>query len=178
MAEDTKKINEIARKFGHLLINSGISMVRSAYDLKPKEYLGPVIQDTLKAIIGVDVSTADGKIYLVNWNTIEWIKDLDLTDKLIYYNEVFDCDDFAFHFSSLISTLYLLNNCGVAFGNLYDYSGKFIGRHAFNIIATDENGKLEFRIFEPMNDKWAKITGKRTDLGFGWIYEPSWVIFF
>ena len=179
-----KQVNEIARRFGMLLINSGTTMMRSAFDLKPKVYLSSDIQDKLKIILGIpanqnaNISCADGKYNVIDWETWEWIKDLDLLDQMIWIENFHDCDNFAFHFSSRASTFYLLNSCGVCFGRIYDDSGKWIGNHAFNIIATDSGNGLEFMIYEPMNDQWKKMAGKRTRLDFGWNYEPDWVIFF
>ncbi len=176
-----KKVNEMARRIGMVLINSGTNMLRSAYDLKPKVYIASQIQNKLVEILRIpanQISCADAKIQVVDWNTWEWIKDLDLIDSLQYYSDVFDCDNFAFAFASRATSFYLLNSCAVGFGKLYNDKGEWIGNHAFNIIAVDEGNGLGFIIYEPMNDGWGKMTNKRTRLDFGWTYEPSWIIFF
>jgi hypothetical protein len=179
-----KQVNKIAKNLGMVLVNAGTKMVRSAFDLKPKIYLSSVIQDTLKKILKIPadaqghVSCADGKYRIVSWDTWEAIKDLDLLDQIPWLENYHDCDNFAFQFSSRAAGLYFLNSCGTAFGRLYDDSGKWIGNHAFNIIAIDNGSGLEFKIYEPMNDNWAKLTGPRVRLAHGWTYEPNWTIFF
>jgi len=177
-----KRVNQIGRKIGMALINSGTKMVRSAFDLTPKVYSSSDIQDTIKPLVGLTqpstVSCSDGKYNVVDWETWEWIKDLDLIDQMLWIENYHDCDNFAFHFASRASALYLLNSCGVAFGALYNDAGKWIGNHAFNIIAVDKGNGLEFILYEPMNDNFATIRGQKTRLAHGWNYVPNWIIFY
>jgi len=177
-----QNVNNIARKFGMALVNAGTKMVRSAYNLKPKTYMSMQIAEKLKPLVGLTApgttSWADGKYSVVPWETWEWIKDLDLIDKLVWESEVHDCDNFAFHFNARASAFYRLNSCGVAFGSIFNDKGERIGGHAFNIITVENNGELEFILYEPMNDNWAKIRGRRTRLAHGWTYEPNWIMFF
>lgn len=182
MLTKEQKINKIGKQIGLALFNAGVKMINSCYDFTPRAVLSSDLQDLLKTKTGLTqpgtVSCPDGKYYIVPWETWEWIKDLTLIDQVIYYTDKRDCDNFAFAFASLGSLLFLLNSCGVAFGRVYTDDGKLAGYHAFNVIAVDKDGKLDFVIYEPMNDNWAYLTGNSTRLAHGWTYHIDWAIFF
>ena len=177
-----KQINEFARKIGLTLINAGTKMLRSAYDLKPLTFTASQINTFLQdQIAGLGISLYDEKYSTTDWNTWEWIKDLDLLDTLQYYSDTFDCDNFSYAFASRASTFYLLNSCGVATGWIYDpITKQKLFRHAFNLIITQDNGMLKLILYEPQTDEfkiWEK--GKDNILPtLNWLYKPDWVIFF
>lgn len=179
---DKPQIRQIFRKLGITLINEGRTFCRKAYDFNPTMvYAGPlttVIQEVLSP--AMSVSTSDLKYYLTSWDFWQWLKDLDLIDRLKYYYDTFDCDNFAFAFAAEATSCFRLNSCGVAYGAIYSVrTGELIGRHAFNIIITQETDGKHAYCYEPMNDQWAEIKkGQNIDLPHGWRYKPDWVIFF
>ena len=73
----------------------------------------------------------------------------DWTDKLQYFQEKFDCDDFAFVFQAMMKYVWGLNGVGV----VIDWSSG----HAYNIVLFP--GGI-YGIFEPQTDEWKKIGEK------------------
>lgn len=109
-----------------------------------------------------------------------------------YTADVRDCDNFAFSFASTCSKMFGINTAGVVGGgNFYWHdstkpNGIAIGRHAFtSIIALDETGKPDLYIFEPMQNVFAKATGRETIIknnpmtSDGWSkYRPDSLLLF
>jgi len=168
-------------KFGHELIDKGISFIKAAFKLKPVEYTKVAIMAFLTDQLGLQsptISLSDGKYYAVTWDKWEQIIDYDLIDTQQYLWDVFDCDNFAYAYASRAGLIYEINTCAVAYGAIYDLNGQLIGYHAFNLIVVYENGVLKLYLYEPMTDKskvWEK--GKKNILDT-WEYRPTWVIMY
>ena len=182
MSDEITKINTIFHKFGHNLLGQGIKFIRMAYKLNPKVFTRRVIMEFLKDQTGLPANTislVDEKYYVETWGKIGQIIDFDLIDQQIYHYDFLDCDNYSFLYASRGGVIYGLNSFFVAFGSVYDLSGKFIGAHAFNLILTHENGVLKLYCYEAMNDNSKQmIKGQKTILEHGWEYRPSWIIGF
>jgi len=179
MAE-IEKVNTMFHKFGHQLLDRGIKFIKTAYKLKPKVFTRPEILAFLNGQTGIpnsSISLADMKYHVETWAKWGQIIDLDLIDTQKYLTDVMDCDNFAMAYAARASMVYGLNTCGIAYGNIYDLTGKFIGRHAFNLIVTHEKGVLKLYCYEPMDDNSNQvIKGQKIILIHGWEYRPDWIL--
>ena len=180
--EEQLKISKIGHKFGHQLIDAGIKWIRLAYKLKPQVFTRVAIMSFLTDQLGLLASTislADEKYHVETWNKFGQIADFDLLNLQEYKSDFFDCDNYSFVYASRGGLIYGLNSFFVAFGNIYDLTGKYIGRHAFNLILTHQNGVLKLYCYEPMNDNSNQvIKGQKIVLIHGWEYRPDWIIGF
>jgi len=145
--KELTKLNKAIWKFGLNLIHLGIKFVQKAFQSlkKPSSISSYTLKEILRNL-GFSkkdmISCSDREYQLIDWNTWEWIKDIDLIDKLVYYYDYFDCENFAFLFSSLTAANYQLNSCGVVYGKIYNKDTlNFLGGHAFNVMITHEGEK-------------------------------------
>ena len=178
MPIEPEKINEIARKFGTSLMDVGIKMIQSAYtNLKPTKVTFSFIQNAVtNAGLTTPIVQLDSNYFVTNWGQWEIIKDTSLVDKMIYYNEQFDCDNFSYLFSSLAALLFKLNSCGATYGAVYDNKTKvLIAYHYFNLIVTDD-GKLY--CYESMNDGWCLVEKGKPIIINEWEYRPLKVYYY
>ncbi len=84
----------------------------------------------------------------------------DVLDIMEYISDFFDCDNYAFLFSSICSAQFLVNSVGVCFGKLINASTKeFIGYHAFNIVpvVSTSNGSITLYLFEPQTGEYTTV---------------------
>lgn len=166
------EVNNLSRKFGSQLIDAGIKMVQGAYkNFKPQVVDFNFLQTALtNAGIVSPAIQLDEKYYTTEWNQWELIKDTTLIDKLVYYADRFDCDNFSYLFSSLSALLFGLNTCGATYGAVYNYqTGELIAYHYFSTIITSD-GKVY--VYEPMNDNWVLVEkNKPIVLAHGWEYR-------
>jgi len=196
--KELTQLNKAIWGFGLNLIYLGIKFVQKAFQSLKKP--STIDSNTLKEILrnlGFSekdmISCSDRKYQIIDWNTWEWIKDIDLIDKLVYFYDYFDCDNFALLFSSLAAANYQLNSCGVVFGKIYNKDTlNFLGGHAFNVMITHEGEKTlqnpdgTFRkepifrayCYEPMNDGFTLIERDKPIIIGSWIYRPNWFFFF
>ena len=99
---------------------------------------------------------------------IWWWKVLN---QINYCPEVFDCDDYAKLFSSLLACCQY-NASGIVIGELY-YKGKFLGYHAWNLILL-VNPQNKFKIYE-FEPQLANILLDHKSFD-GFEYVGRWVI--
>ena len=174
-------INNLYFKLGMDLIDKGRWFVQNAYKLSPSVYDRQFILGFLTSELGLamnQISLFDEKYHLTQWEKMGKIIDYDLIDQMTYNYDWADCDNFAFMFGSRASYLYNLNSFGVAVGDVFDLSGKKIGRHCFNLIITKEPTELKIYCYEPMTDGSALIQkGEKIIVG-NWEYRPEWIIFY
>jgi len=179
-----EQANKLLMKLGYGCFNSGIKIIRSAFRLKPKVYTRSQIRNLLQSYGLKSVSLSDEKYYVTSWDVVGKIIDYDLIDEMIYRYDTRDCDNYSFAFASRASVLYNLNSFGVCYGRIYSKkTGKLLGRHAFNLIITEDNGILHPRLYEAQNDGdclLRKKTGNYNpkNLIKDWFYDIDWVIFF
>ena len=139
---------------------------------------------------GVDsnsISMADEKYFMTSWAKWGQIIDYDLIDQMIYKADKYDCDNFAGSFSNRAAEIYELNTCGIAYGSIYNAeTDSYLGEHAFNIIVTYDNGKINLICYEPMTDGQTLITKNKPIIinnlwesgkSISWRYLPKWLIF-
>ena len=95
---------------------------------------------------GMDIFALDNKYLVTSQKDMKKIIDWDWTDNKKYVKERYDCDNFAFSFKAMVDKRFGVNNVGL----VIDYSGG----HAYNIMVFSDGS---VRLFEPQNDKWARI---------------------
>jgi len=176
-----KKVNELARKLGVSLCQTGLNLIQSAFKIEPVE----VSYEQFKRIF-VDLDSKitpvllDGKYYLTDWQTWKNIIAVDWTDQKKYVREKFDCDNASFSFCSRVSWLFGLNSKGAVYGKVYNKkTKKFINYHYWVCIVTnDSDGVRRLYWYEPITDKWVQHEkGKEIIIG-NWIYKPQIARFF
>jgi hypothetical protein len=113
----------------------------------------------------------DSKIKYVNIDTWKKIIRNDFTNRIKYFADYFDCDNYAVLFSSMINIFYGLNSAGVALGKVFDKNGNLMGYHAYNILYADDN----VYCYEPQDDT-IKVADKKTDMDWA-IYETDILIY-
>lgn len=109
----------------------------------------------------------------------EWV-DIIKSDKLSrkkkYIRDVFDCDNFAIVFSAHCSEGYNINSAGIAVGRIYNAeTGKFLGLHAYNILAANKDSYVRLYLYEPQTGGYV-VADSKTKLG-SLIYETMCVVF-
>jgi len=99
---EQEKINKTMHKFGHWLLDYGITSIRNAYKLKPVVFSRQALSLFLSDQLGLPASTislADEKYHIETWTKWGEIIDFDLIDQQIYLADTRDCkvpDDLAF----------------------------------------------------------------------------------
>lgn len=150
--------------------------------MKPTEYDKETFRDFVASQTGLSknkIYLHDNKYYVTSLKVAEEIIDYDLLDAVNYVRDKFDCDNYAFLFSSRAAWLYLINSFGRASGYVYDKNTrKKLGAHAFNLLFVEKAGIPQIYLYEPMTDGYTLIQpGKNLVLG-NWIYEIIRVRFF
>jgi len=179
MNEEQRKISDIARKLWTTLIETGESNLRTTFQASPRKTL---LKDETNDYIGKNVFQG-----VSLWDEKYFIEDITFYNALIpyhwvnrkkYLSDVFDCDNFAFYFSSSIANIFGINTAGIASGTVYDAkTGKKLDRHAFNLILATDNGVIKPYLFEPMKGIMTEWKGQKTTLG-DWKYQIEWMEFF
>ncbi len=176
-----EQINSMYFKLGMNLIDKGKWFVQNSYKISPAVFNRATISQLLIDNLGLrpdQISLFDEKYYLTSWDKMGKIIDYDLINQMVYNYNWADCDNFAFMFGSRASYLYNLNSFGVAVGDVFDLNGNKIGRHCFNIIATNELMGIKLYCYEPMTDGSALIQkGQKIIIG-NWEYKIDWCIFY
>jgi len=123
------------------------------------------------------ISTADSKYKLMtvdDWK--KWIEQ-DWTNSKEYISEHRDCENYAFYFASRVAWLFRVNSAFVAFGDIYSAdTGDQVGRHAFNVLFTKDDGLYLYDPMEGMDDEWTKI--EDGTIIKDWDYKPTWILGF
>lgn len=171
-------VSGIAKKFGKSLIESGLTILKGAFHLKPQVYTSSEIRGFLNQFNFPSISLADEKYYTETWETWKNLIKYDWTEEKEWYADKYDCDNHAFSFGSRIPEIFDLNTAGICFGTIYNKdTGKLIGGHAFNLIIALEDEKLTAYLFEPLTDKYVKWTNGDNILG-DWKYTINWLILY
>ena len=176
---EQRKVNTIAKQLGATLITNGQDILKGAFKVSPKKILSKSELGTwLKNNTFPGASLWDEKYYF---------EDISFYNSLIkhywgfhkkYITDRYDCDNYAFAFSSMVSDIFGINTAGVASGEVYNKdTDKLIDRHAYNLIVAKENGKLKPFLFEPMKNMITEWKGQKTELDV-WKYVIQWQEFF
>ncbi len=172
------QVNNIAKKLGKTLIESGLKILKSAFHLSPKVYTATEIKGFLNQFNFPSISLADQKYYTETWETWKNLIKDDWTEEKQWYEDKYDCDNHAFTFGSRIPEIFDLNTAGVCFGTVYNKNtGALIGGHAFNLIVAIENNQLVAYLFEPLTDQYVKWVNGKNVLG-SWEYKINWCLFY
>jgi hypothetical protein len=178
MRETQAKVNEIARKLGFLLLDSGIRTLQSAFKgLKVTEFSsGNIKTFTLNAGLNIPINQFDYKCYTTDWDSWQLLIDTVILDKALYLAEKRDCDNFAFLFTSLAGFLTGLNTCGAALGKVYNKdTGAIIGWHYFNVIVASDG---QLYCFDTLNYGFCQIKKGQPIIIGSWLYEIRNITFF
>ncbi|UCG55014.1 MAG: hypothetical protein JSV32_02010 [Dehalococcoidia bacterium] len=177
-----KEVSILRKNFNLGLIGIGIAGLRNCFKVKATQYP----RDSLKALLqtqGYDkvgqLSFSDLKYYVANWQDWQKIIKYEWVNKREYYSDRFDCDNFAFYFAANVAYMFNLNSAGVAYGSIYNKdTGKYINRHAFNMIVAIYEGKLQLIAYEPKKDySTLVLKGQKIIMG-NWEYRPDWLFYF
>lgn len=175
-----EKAYTLMYKMGMNFVNSGSSIVRGSFRANKKKVSKSELRTALANALQLKTSTlslSDEQYFLTDWDKWREIIELDFVDKIPYKADFFDCDNFSLLFSSRAAELYGLNTAMTAFGEIRNpQTNVKLGRHAFNIVAVNENDKIIFYGYEPITDMWTKITTPQFVIGGAWKYVPDWVI--
>jgi len=180
MEENQKKVNEIARKIGFLLLDNGVKILQSAFkDLKPTIYsYGNIASFCQNAGLNVSLNQFDYNYFTIDWDTWQLLIDLVILDKAMYIGERRDCDNYAFLMSSLASFLTRLNTFGASFGTVYNKdTGRVVGNHYFNIIVASGGNLYLIDSLNSYPDYTQIKKGQPIILG-SWRYEIGNITFF
>lgn len=178
MNEEQRKVNAIARKLWSTLIETGERNLATAFTVSPKLTMTKLeLSSWLGKNVFLGASLWDEKYKFESidfWNSvIEYYWGF----RTKYLTDVYDCDNFAFSFSSDMARIFGINTAGVASGEVYKKDGSFLDRHAYNIILAIDNGVLKPYLFEPMKNIITEWKGQKTTLG-DWQYVVQWQEFF
>ena len=172
-----QQLNTIAHKFGMSLLDAGIKMVRSAYkDFKPTKVPFSTLNGYL-SVLGINPGTnqLDADYFITSWNKWQFINETTTIDRITYITDQFDCDNYAFLYSSLSSLLFGLTS-PVVYGAIYDnQNGKLINYHYFNLIMCD-NGDVY--VYEPMKNMSVQLKKLMPIIIDGWQYKILKINFF
>jgi len=93
-----------------------------------------------------------------------------------YVSDLFDCDDFAESFRSIVDNIFLCNSVGFAAGKLIDNNGNVVGLHAYNIVPAydPKNDTVEVYIYEPQTNQYAPASNPVLN---GLRYETMFAMF-
>ena len=173
---EQKKVNQIAKKLGLILVNQGQSFIKNAFHIKPIEILSGKIVEVLKSRgFNKNITLSDGRFYLIPFSQWKEIIEVDWTDKMKYVKEKRDCDNFAYSFSSRMSELFEINSAGIVWGYIYNKdTGKSIGGHLWNCIITSD---FKMYFYEPMKDTYLEYNSGKIVMG-KWRYEALSFRFF
>ena len=180
--DETKKIQQMAMRFGLALINRGFEITRNAGRINKVFYQNAMVKNFLSDQTGIaasSISLSDEKYYLADIDKVNEIIEMDWTNTFKYATDVWDCDNFAMLFSAEAGNLYGLNTFFVAFGGIYDAQTKqLLFRHAFNLILTETNGVMNLYLYEPQTDEISLWKKGQDNVGMSgkWIYRPDWVL--
>lgn len=182
MDEKQKQVNQIAKKLGRTLIDNGIKILKSAFNFSTEnigrtELLNFLISQGLAD--KNQISLSDEKYYYTDVETIKAIIEQEWISEKQYMSDYFDCDNYAFNFSSYMSYVFDLNTAGVCYGPIYNKDTRaLIGYHAFNLIAVSENKQLSLYLYEPMKEKYVRWNKNGDNIIDNWNYKINWVIFY
>ena len=174
-----QKVRQIQRKLAKLLIKQGLQFLQGSFKIEKKVFEKEQIKNFLKEKCNIpSMWLCDEKYYLTDWQTWQKIIEFDWLDEKEYINEIRDCDNFAYSFSSRMSNWFGLNSAGRCSGWVYSAkTGKRLGAHAFNLILAYDGKEIVPYLFEPMTDEWTIWKGQRTKLG-NWEYQITWITCF
>jgi len=175
--KNNTKVNKIARKMGITLLGTGITMLKSAFNLTPKQltYNDMLVfmkEETAGQKLNY-ISLADTYYYVIPWKQFKEIIDtlLNWLKSIPYIKDKMDCDDFAYLFSTLISVIFGLNSQGVVHGRVN------IG-HFWNAIVAEKDGQLKLFYYDVKRGTYMEHEKGRPVIMKGWSYLPDSYRFF
>jgi len=171
--ETAIKIDRLQRLIGSIQLHLAVKRIRKSSHFIKYDIVGTQIKKFLFEL-GIDVSTSiyDRKFSLTTWDNWKEVIANDVTKEIKYVREYFDCDNFAFTFSTLASMLYGLTSATPTYGDTN------LGRHYFNIIITRDDGELNAHLYEPISGKYSKIKKDKILQIGSMTYEPMHIHLF
>ena len=137
--------------------------------------IDPVSLEKLALQIKAPAWLWDSSYYYFTLDDFRTVVTRDFIDKLKWLTDVFDCNNFATLFSSIMAVIFGCNSAGIALGACLDKNTrKIIGYHAYNCLPLESDGKVELYLYEPQDDYLNKAQ-KETDMGWA-IYRTDLII--
>ena len=165
-----ERFEESAHKFKRKLLKTEIGV---------KKYNASTLEQELFNDFKLpSVSTSDKTYWLQSWEVWDHIIEHDWIDRKEYMADRFDCENFAFWFSSRMAGIYHLNSAMVCYGATYNLDGTKRSGHAFNLIPTLGEDGLEWYVYEPITDWYVKWTPGEKIIMHNIEYRITWAIGF
>ncbi|MCD6406901.1 lectin MOA-related protein [Candidatus Aerophobetes bacterium] len=189
-------VEDVRRKVGFALIESGISMLDLPKDLEfslrsalnaAKLNLEGEIQtfkishEELEKL----VKSKSPQTQCIFWDRNFWYPRLedwkkfiteDLVNFLRYKLDHFDCDNFSTTFKAHIAEYYGINGIGVALGALYK-DDQLLGYHSYNILLAREEEKNKLICYEPQTDE-QKDFEYEVKMSTGVVYRTDLILWY
>ena len=174
-----KQVNNIARRLGSGITQTGLSLIKTAFKINPVEMGYYDFKNLFTSLGGTAPVLLDGKYYLTSWQDWLNIIEVDFTEQHKYIAEKYDCENYSFSFCSRVSWLFGLNSKGAVYGEVFDKNtGKSLNFHYWVAIVTNDTDGRHLYWLETETDKWVKHEiGKPIIIG-NMIYKPVNVRFF
>lgn len=87
----------------------------------------------------------DGKYFIPQYEHLKQAIKQTKVDKIKWIRNIFDCENHALYFYSLLALDYQINTCGIVIS--------YRSKHAFNIVLAKENNQTKVFKFEPQTDE-------------------------
>lgn len=153
--ENEQKVNQLARKIGTTLIDSGMKFIQSSFHLEPiKKTSGDISALFKKYLPGIPINHLDNNYYTVPISQWKQMIEVDWTETKKWVEDKFDCDNFANYFSANMAMFYEINSVGRVYGKYYKGTQQFVDYHYWNVIITSDN---EVYFFEPISGKLSEV---------------------
>ena len=133
--------------YEYFLIDLGKNLLRARANVTRYELDSGRLSDMLG---DVENYVFDNKIIYTDYDSFMYIVKKDWTNRMKFYEEAFDCDNFATAFMAHINEVWALNNVGLAIGKVVDINTnqpRFV--HAWDVVLLGDNDTKKLFVFEP-----------------------------
>lgn len=162
------------RTLGVNLIDQGKKFLNKATPIEKTQYSASQFLTAIRACTGLGVNAiydADNFHHTTDIETWKMLIENDWTNKKIWTEETFDCDNFAGSFSSYVADIYGLNSCARITVELLNPTTKnHIGWHRCCLII---DANLQGWLLETQSDKMVKMELGVNPIIDNWEYKPN-----
>lgn len=173
------EINQLRLRFNLGMVKIGLNGLRRTFSIERRAYPVGDIKNFLEQQGFSNLSLSDLKYHIAPWVDWQKIINAEWVNEREYIADTFDCDNYSFYFAANVAYLFNLNSAGVAYGSIYEKdTGKYINRHAFNMIVAFLDGKLGLFAYEPKKDYSCQVIKGQPIIMGNWRYSPDWLLYF
>jgi hypothetical protein len=189
MPEPTQQqISAFGAKLSWITLTASIGFAQTVFKFKWTVHTRDEMLQFLANATGLPASTislADQNYYTIEWS--DWLKFInsEIVDKIkAYVTDTWDCENYAFWFSTFSDLCMSINTGGTAFGKILDpTTNNLLFGHGFNMIVATEGGVMKLVLFEPQTKQfkmWYKNQANILPVQAtqDWKYVPNWIIFY